>query len=328
MRVVRAFVSFVVVATTGFVIGWMLLPAQPQIQVENGTEKKPPNPEPERSQSRLERATISRTRRSERRVAPFTTLLPVPVVASLTETEPAVLKKTAAVQQQVAEPKQDAPPQGEATATGAAMAVAEPAATPKAAPAVPEAQKPARDTSIPEAKKRDDVASLQQAAEKRQQNRLRLPYARATQPLPGDRTARPSSPSRRESSRFRRPVPENAGVLKTATKTVYLAGVTALNQDATCELPTGESWPCGRIGTLALRRLIRSRSIVCDIIEHRDENSVLAQCKVARVDINRWVIRNGWARPADGSARKFVGALEIAQAEKKGQWSDVSPIGN
>lgn len=125
----------------------------------------------------------------------------------------------------------------------------------------------------------------------------------------------------REQIRFRKAIPLSSGILKSDKTTISLAGLDALGADAKCTYASGKSWECGRWGKYALRRLIRGRSISCNVVEQVTENIVTASCEVAGVDLNQWVIRRGWGRPARGKNDKYDVALKAAKNDRLGQWS-------
>ena len=164
--------------------------------------------------------------------------------------------------------------------------------------------------------------------EPRAKGRSRLAYARHTNPLPEDQVGREEAAEPLEIVRFRRPVATGPGILVAGDTTIHLAGIEPLKGDASCYLASGKSWPCGRTATFSLRRLIRRRSVVCDILERLDDTTVRGRCSVAKVDINAWLVRRGWARPAEGSASGFAKELAAAQSDKSGQWRIALPAGN
>lgn len=347
MRAVFALLGLVGLVAAGFMLTRAIFPPEPG--TTTGQNEQEASRQPRRA-----KVTVSRARRADRRVTPYVTLLPAPVVAARPEPVPQATKKsqppviqpsparepppsvqgddrlpTPQEPWQAAQPSaQDVPASADRTVRIVPVPPAEAARQSTPAPVPPPAQEPAGQALAQKKSQPSDTPSTGPKAEDKSRPRFRLPYAKATQPLPEDKPQQAARSVKGESSRFRRAIPESPGVLKTVTRKIHLAGLDALAHDANCQLPSGQTWPCGRIGTLSLRRLIRSRSIVCDILEHRDETSVLARCKVANVDINRWVIRNGWARPAEGSPAEFSDALEAARREKKGQWREVSSVTN
>ena len=150
--------------------------------------------------------------------------------------------------------------------------------------------------------------------------KLQLPYETRTKSRPGS-LQKQQSLLTREQTRFRRSVPLSSGTLKSGNTTISLAGLDALAGDASCTYASGKSWECGRWGKYALRRLIRGRSIACDIVEQVTENIVTARCSVAGVDINNWVIRRGWGRPKGEGSEKYDAAFKAAKNDRLGQWS-------
>lgn len=130
-----------------------------------------------------------------------------------------------------------------------------------------------------------------------------------------------------ETVRFDLPVARAAGKLEADGTTIRLAGLDALGPDETCESENGEEWPCGHAAMHALRRLIRGRSVVCDIVERPAPDTATGRCTVAKIDINEWLVRRGWARPAEGNGA-YDAVLEAARRDRNGQWRDAPPWEN
>lgn len=121
--------------------------------------------------------------------------------------------------------------------------------------------------------------------------------------------------------RFRDVIPVSSGKLKADDHLIVLAGIDALGAGATCRYETGRSWDCGRWGTFALRRLIRARSVVCDLIGKTSPNEAIGKCTVGRTEISRWVVRRGWGRPTTETESEYAADMEKAKEDKIGQWS-------
>ena len=198
-----------------------------------------------------------------------------------------------------------------------------------ASAALPEPDRKAPPTAEPRADAAQNRANPPAAEkESRIKGKSRLAYARHTNPLPEDQAGPEEAVEPLEIVRFRRPVATGPGILVAGDTTIHLAGIEPLNGDASCDLASGKSWPCGRTATFSLRRLIRRRSVVCDILERLDDTTVRGRCSVAKVDINAWLVRHGWARPAEKSASGFADELAAAQKDKSGQWRTALPAGN
>jgi len=121
--------------------------------------------------------------------------------------------------------------------------------------------------------------------------------------------------------RFRRVVPVSPGRIKAGQNIVLLVGVNALGADTQCSYSTGTKWDCGKWGTFALRRFIRSRSVICDLVGEVSPSEVTGKCKVGGTDVSKWLVRRGWGTPTQETQDAYAADLDAAKSEKIGQWS-------
>lgn len=121
--------------------------------------------------------------------------------------------------------------------------------------------------------------------------------------------------------RFRRVVPVSPGRIKANKNMITLVGVNALEADTQCTYSTGAKWDCGKWGTFALRRFIRSRSLVCELVGEISNSEFTGRCKVGGADVSKWVVRRGWGTPTQETQNAYANDLEAAKSEKLGQWS-------
>ena len=157
---------------------------------------------------------------------------------------------------------------------------------------------------------------------------------------------------------LRRVVVPDGGRLHADDTDIALARIEPLTLDATCTPDAEEPWPCGMAARTALRRLIRGRAVTCTRTqpapggtdgaerqapgaaqtatsaeaetraetearpqaEARADERTQADCTVAGQDISDWMIRYGWARPADARDEDGARLLAAAQAAGRGQW--------
>jgi len=120
---------------------------------------------------------------------------------------------------------------------------------------------------------------------------------------------------------FARPIIVAAGVLASGTTTVRVAGVDPLPIDASCTTASGPPWPCGAFARTAFQRFVRQRTIACDRAgSFNSKQETVTSCTVGGVDIATWLVKHGWAMPADPSAHEDV--LAQARADRRGQWGD------
>ena len=233
---------------------------------------------------------------------PIAAPIPKPVAPAIPQPEPEKKSQTAALvkpepaAREVPEPK---PEQKR-----------EPAALVKPKPAVPAAT-PAPSSPASPAKEPGKTTKKQR----------QLTYQVETSRKAAEQEKQPSF-SAGETVRFRRVIPQGTGRLLADKKIIVLAGIDSLSAEAKCKYSSGKSWDCGRWGKYALRRFIRSRAVVCVLVEEISETEVSGHCKVAGKDINKWVVRRGWGQPSADNATAYAASLEAAKKDMLGLWSD------
>lgn len=100
---------------------------------------------------------------------------------------------------------------------------------------------------------------------------------------------------------------------------VRLYGVDAPEAKQTCDID-GARWPCGRQATRALRRLTEGQVVACDERDRDNYGRVVAVCRLDGVDVNAWLVENGWALAYRRHARAYVAAESVAESAKRGIW--------
>lgn len=109
---------------------------------------------------------------------------------------------------------------------------------------------------------------------------------------------------------------ESAGMINVRSHRIALAHVAAPAVDEKCTNTAGVDWPCGRRARTALRRLVRRREIGClpvSIIETEIESIEVARCEVDGTDLSKWLVEQGWAKPAETAPPEFRTAHLSAQ---------------
>ena len=134
----------------------------------------------------------------------------------------------------------------------------------------------------------------------------------------------PDEPPPARTERLALPVVEAAGLLRAGTTIVRLDGIEAPAADALCG--TEMTWPCGRMAKAALRRFLRGRSVECAFSPDNgpagaDSLPAETDCAVGGSDLARWLVAEGWAKPAD----RFEAEGEMARRAGKGLWSETRP---
>ncbi len=101
---------------------------------------------------------------------------------------------------------------------------------------------------------------------------------------------------------------------------IRLYGIDAPEYRQTCS-EKGKPQPCGRLALDALSKLIRNRDINCKIIDRDRYGRQVSVCKDGTLDINREMVRLGWAVAYRKHALDYVKAEREAKAVKRGIWA-------
>jgi endonuclease YncB( thermonuclease family) len=100
---------------------------------------------------------------------------------------------------------------------------------------------------------------------------------------------------------------------------IRLEGIDAPEIDQTCQLD-GETWECGDAAADALRQLIGSRYVRCKISGKDRYDRSLATCWVDDLEINRWMVKSGWALAYRRYSEAYVDYEDQAREAERGLW--------
>lgn len=78
-------------------------------------------------------------------------------------------------------------------------------------------------------------------------------------------------------------------------RVVRLFGIDAPETRQTCQLYSGRSYACGVRATEVMQELIAGRQVRCTGDEQDHYGRLIAQCTVDGMDLNREMVRRGWA---------------------------------
>lgn len=107
-------------------------------------------------------------------------------------------------------------------------------------------------------------------------------------------------------------------VLKVGNRLVALDGIEAPERAQPCFKSKGRKWECGAAARSALRRLVRGKTISCELKDPSAEGIALAHCREGALDLAETMVRKGHAFARDGSA--YAAAEEAARQERAGIW--------
>jgi endonuclease YncB( thermonuclease family) len=102
---------------------------------------------------------------------------------------------------------------------------------------------------------------------------------------------------------------------------IRLHGIDAPEYRQTCEDASRNQHPCGKLARDVLSKLIRTKAINCNIIDHDRYGRQVSVCKDGALDINREMVRLGWAVAYRRHALNYIAAEKEAKAAKRGIWA-------
>ena len=101
---------------------------------------------------------------------------------------------------------------------------------------------------------------------------------------------------------------------------IRLHGIEAPNAEQLCEID-GKSWLCGWEATNALAHIVGRHWVSCRQKRLNEGKIVDATCFAGDVlNINAWMVRNGWATAQSQTNTRFLQLEKLAQQEQIGIW--------
>ena len=109
--------------------------------------------------------------------------------------------------------------------------------------------------------------------------------------------------------------------LKMASLEIRLQGIDAVEGEQICHHDNGQAWPCGERATQALRAVINRRNVTC--VHHGTDGygRTLGTCAVGGVNLNEWMVRQGWAVAYTRYSNEYMDAQAEAEQAKRNIWS-------
>lgn len=101
---------------------------------------------------------------------------------------------------------------------------------------------------------------------------------------------------------------------------VRLVGIDAPEHDQVCRNTKG-AWHCGMAATVALRKYVNGKEVVCIPTGHDRYRRILAHCKAQGADVGEWLVANGWALAYLRYSNEYASAEDAAQLAQRGIWS-------
>ena len=100
---------------------------------------------------------------------------------------------------------------------------------------------------------------------------------------------------------------------------IRLNGIDAPERRQSCTYE-GSEWLCGQKATLALSELIRREIVNCEVSGKDRYKRSIAICFIGRLDLNAWMVEQGWAVTCRKDSTDYVTQEDEAKQEKRGIW--------
>jgi endonuclease YncB( thermonuclease family) len=101
---------------------------------------------------------------------------------------------------------------------------------------------------------------------------------------------------------------------------IRLAGIDAPSVDQLCLNTKGERWTCGIAARDELIRHSNNKSWTCHTSQTERRGRQVAHCEVDGEDIQKWMVRNGWALAYTRVSHDYDADEKAARDAKAGMW--------
>jgi endonuclease YncB( thermonuclease family) len=102
---------------------------------------------------------------------------------------------------------------------------------------------------------------------------------------------------------------------------IRLHAIDAIESRQRCYLPGDKAWNCGRDAAFALSDKIGGAPVTCDVRDVDRYGRLVAICRSGGVDLNAWMVENGWAVAYRRYGRAYVQAEDRARKARRGIWA-------
>ena len=100
---------------------------------------------------------------------------------------------------------------------------------------------------------------------------------------------------------------------------IRLHGIDAPEIKQTCKIDN-QNWYCGKQSTKELKNLINNQKVECNVNDVDRYNRYIAICFVNEININQWMVKNGWAIAYRYYSKDYIVEEKYANDNKLGIW--------
>ena len=109
--------------------------------------------------------------------------------------------------------------------------------------------------------------------------------------------------------------------IQIGTNRIRLGGIAAPAVDQLCLNTKGERWTCGAAARDELIKRADNKPWICRTRQVADRRGrIVARCEVGGEDIQKWMVRNGWALSYARFSRDYEPDEKLAREAKAGMW--------
>ena len=116
--------------------------------------------------------------------------------------------------------------------------------------------------------------------------------------------------------------------IKIKNNKIRLSGIDAPESNQLCKriflsvqfFSFNKKYPCGKISANKLKKLVKNEIILCKVENIDRYKRKLATCFKNRLNINSWLVRNGYALAYVKYSKKYIFQEKEAERDKLGMW--------
>ncbi|WP_024515181.1 thermonuclease family protein [Bradyrhizobium sp. Tv2a-2] len=111
-----------------------------------------------------------------------------------------------------------------------------------------------------------------------------------------------------------------ADLVQIGNSRVRLSGIDAPSVDQLCLNTRGERWTCGVAARDELIKHVEGKSWTCHLGQADRRGRMLSRCEVDGEDIQKWLVRSGWALAFTRFSHDYEADEKEAREAKVGMW--------
>ena len=115
----------------------------------------------------------------------------------------------------------------------------------------------------------------------------------------------------------------DADTIEISGKKIRLSGIDAPELNQSCKDSSGQVYKCGKEAKKKLSDLVKSMlgyPIKCNFTGKDIYGRLIGECRVKNININSWLVRNGWAVAYRRYSEKYLADEGFAQSNALGVW--------